>query len=747
MNNLTLGRRMLLLTVILMASLLIVAWASLSRLIAVNAQVESLVDGTIRKSNLANDVQRTFLSAIRGQKNSIMSPDDASSKEQAEFSRAEMNETLRKLDSLEVLMSAAAGSDQLSAVTALRKELEEWQELNDEALGLSEQNTNVKARALLAGTLHSQAELLAARFQGWTDQVLAKPAADQNDLSRLKSLNAGHSALLQLNPRVMLHIESSSPDEMSSHEKKLDALETEIAGSLEGVTAADPAGQAEARILLRDLSETVEKITQLSRQDTNNRSTTISLTTARVSAEKCMARLEELEKLLAAEADRGRAESLQVYVTARWWILGMSLAGLLIGGFMARVITQSVTGPVLALRDFAQKMAAGDLRHRITLKQTDEVGQLSSTTNALADALSRIVSQIQRVSEGLGGSADDLTAVSRQLLSQSQTASSQATSVATASEQMSASVSTMAAAAEEMSVNLSSISSASEEMSVSIGTISSAAEQTSTNVRAVSTAVTEISDSFADVMSSVQEGSKVAGEARSMADSATESIELLNQSGAEISKVTEAIKMIALQTNLLALNATIEATSAGEAGKGFAVVAHEIKELANQSGRAAEDIARKIEGVQNDTRRAVQVIQSVSQIINEINATSEKISRSVEKQTRAAGMISKNVSEASKGVGDIARSISEVAKAAGDMSRNVAEAARGANDVSRNVTEAASAAGGISASIHRVSEASRATNGSAENVHRSAEGLDRIGAELKKLVSRFRTNTDQSESA
>ena len=68
----------------------------------------------------------------------------------------------------------------------------------------------------------------------------------------------------------------------------------------------------------------------------------------------------------------------------------------------------------------------------------------------------------------------------------------------------------------------------------------------------------------------------------------------LDQSSTEISKFTETIKMIALQTNLLALNATIEATSAGEAGKGFAVVAHEIKELANQSAKAAEDIAKKI---------------------------------------------------------------------------------------------------------------------------------------------------------
>jgi methyl-accepting chemotaxis protein len=211
----------------------------------------------------------------------------------------------------------------------------------------------------------------------------------------------------------------------------------------------------------------------------------------------------------------------------------------------------------------------------------------------------------------------------------------------------------------------------------------------------------------------------------------------LNDSGHEISKVTETIRMIALQTNLLALNATIEATSAGEAGRGFAVVAQEIKELAQQSGRAAEDIARRIEGVQTDTRQAVEVIQQVSGIVQEINASAARVTSSVEDQSRAAGLISRNVSEASRGVGDIARSISEVAKAAGDMSRNVSEAARGAISVSHSVGEASKAASGISHSIHRVSEASRATTASANQVTASARGLDHINEELGRLVSRF----------
>src|SRR5207244_9918826 len=134
----------------------------------------------------------------------------------------------------------------------------------------------------------------------------------------------------------------------------------------------------------------------------------------------------------------------------------------------------------------------------------------------------------------------------------------------------------------------------------------------------------DITKAFGDIAGEAREGAKTTGKAREMAAHATETIAALDRSAAEINKVTELIKMIALQTNLLALNATIEATSAGEAGKGFAVVAHEIKELATQSGRAAEDIARKIEEVQGSTREAVKVMRGVAEIMGEIDASANR---------------------------------------------------------------------------------------------------------------------------
>lgn len=746
MKNLKLAQKMAVLAFLLMASMLAVAYVAFDRLAVVNTQVQRLVDRTMQKGYLLSDMQSNFLASIRGQKNSILASDDEQSRQNAVSSREFMAAARAALDKLKEMVNADHTEGQSAAIDSLAKAFDIVENLNNETLELAVQNSNIKARALLGGEIQRQIDTLAARFQSWAEQVTSKPTLEPADVARLKVTYEMLRSVLELPGNAIKHIETSSEEDMSMLERKIAESQELILRGLTVASGADAASQFDTRSILTDMKPQFTKLFQLSRQDTNNRSTTLSLTTSKLAGDECAKRIAEVDKLLSEEAAAGKANSESAYTSARWWIVAMTLIGLVLGNGVAAFVTRSVTRPVFELRNLAQAMAGGDLRQRLDLKQQDEVGQLSDATNSLADSLTRIVTEIQKVSQGLGDSADELTGVSNQLLSQSEHTSLQATNVASAAEQLSSNISTMAAAAEQMSVNVASISSASEEMSMNVGTISSAAEQTSTNVNVVSTAVGEISNSFADVLSDVREGSQIAGEARRMADSATETIQLLNQSGAEISKVTETIKMIALQTNLLALNATIEATSAGEAGKGFAVVAHEIKELANQSAKAAEDIARKIEGVQKDTRRAVEVIQNVSQVIKDINSSADRISASVEKQTRAATMISQNVGEANKGVGDIARSISEVAKAAGDMSRNVAEAARGATDVSRNVGEAAKAAGGISSSIHGVSSSSRSTSESATQVHNSAEELDRIGKELRKLVGRFKVNTEESSA-
>ena len=135
-----------------------------------------------------------------------------------------------------------------------------------------------------------------------------------------------------------------------------------------------------------------------------------------------------------------------------------------------------------------------------------------------------------------------------------------------------------------------------------------------------------------------------------MVETTNETVAKLGTSSQEIGNVVKVITSIAEQTNLLALNATIEAARAGEAGKGFAVVANEVKELAQETARATEDIARRVEAIQGDTAGAVEAIGEIATIITSINDYQLTIASAVEEQTATTNEMARNVAEASTGL-------------------------------------------------------------------------------------------------
>jgi methyl-accepting chemotaxis protein len=750
-KNLTLATKIGILVAVLVLTILAVALVGVNELAQVNDHLRKIVEVNGKAVETASELRLELLAAVRAEKNCVISPDDKQSADFANQSR----EHAANVNKLRVEVSRLISSDPASTE---RQELDEfnsswrkYQEAQKEVLRLGMLNTNPKAAALINGDV--QRIVLSTRDFEYGLLDSAEKDLGSADAAKDPARLARQLKKTRLAARLIAHtagvINRLNALVYSADDKDQNRLDGEIEAFLKDIDAElkqlpptlDETEKGEfgpVQGSYADFRRLAAKVQELAHVHSNTAAAHYTLTNTYEHSNRCNEVLGSLLGVLREHMNKERDAGQEGYVRARWMIIAAGVAGALLGVALALVLVRSITRPLARGMAVFQGLAEGDLTRRIGERRGDELGQFSAAADGMADTLSRIVSDIRAAAGAVGKSAAGLSGVSRELLQGSEAMAGQAATVAAGTEELSATVGGMAAAAEQMSMNVSGISSASEEISVNVGTISAAADATSKNVCAVAKAVEDMTASLRDRARVAREASERTASARQMADQATDAMRQLDHAAGEINKVTEVIKMIALQTNLLALNATIEATSAGEAGKGFAVVANEIKELANQSGRSAEDIARKIEGVQGSTREAVTIIQGVAGVIAEINESAGRAAEAVDRQKATANEVASDVGEARQSVQHIAHSIAEVAKGANDMSRNAAEAAQAATAVSRNAAEAAQASNTISANIHGVSQATRENSAAAGQVNEAAAQLNAIAEELGRLVGHFK---------
>jgi len=219
-------------------------------------------------------------------------------------------------------------------------------------------------------------------------------------------------------------------------------------------------------------------------------------------------------------------------------------------------------------------------------------------------------------------------------------------------------------AATELQATAESMTGTANETAMKSATVASAAAAASTNVQTVASAAEQLGSSISEIGRQVTGSADLAQGAVSEADRTAQSVQALSAAATRIGDVVGLISNIAGQTNLLALNATIEAARAGEAGRGFAVVATEVKELANQTAKATDEIAAQIGQIQGATTEAVAAIGSITGRIREINSVATSIATAVEEQSAATQEIVRNVAEAAAGTGAVTTTITGVADAA-----------------------------------------------------------------------------------
>ena len=328
----------------------------------------------------------------------------------------------------------------------------------------------------------------------------------------------------------------------------------------------------------------------------------------------------------------------------RLWALVLTGGALLLSAGLIIVVARSITAPLNDCVGRLQALAARDLNVQSNGHLGGELGEIAAAVTQAAGGMREAVLSIREHAGRLENAAES---------------------------QMQAS---------------HSLSASAEETSAQAKIVSSASEQVSRNTQTVATGVEDLGTSIREIATNANEAAKVATQAVSVANATNEIVTRLGTSSAEIGAVVKVITSIAEQTNLLALNATIEAARAGEAGKGFAVVANSVKELSKETAIATEDISRKIDAIQRDTRDAVDAIENISGIIVKIHDYQNSIASAVEEQTVTTRQISGNLAGAARGSTEIAQNIASVAEAAQETARGAAstqQAARESTDLAR----------------------------------------------------------------
>jgi methyl-accepting chemotaxis protein len=345
----------------------------------------------------------------------------------------------------------------------------------------------------------------------------------------------------------------------------------------------------------------------------------------------------------AAAAQQTVAE--QRYQSTKQWVIIFLVAGTIIGLVLAAAITRLIVRPLSHCVTALQKVGHGDLTVRVEVESADEVGQMAQTLNETAAAMAGTVGRVHSSSDLLASASEELSAVAAEL------------------------------------------SASAEQTAAQVSTVSDSAGRVSEGVQAVSAGADEMGTSIREISNSANEAAGVASDAARTAESTNTSVARLGEASAQIGTVVALITSIAEQTNLLALNATIEAARAGEAGKGFAVVASEVKDLAQETASATQQITAQVQAIQDETGNAVSAIQEIAQVIGTINDYATTIAAAVEEQTATTAEIARSVGQAAEGSSDIAGTIAGVAEAAQHVTNGATDTQQTAIELARTAAD------------------------------------------------------------
>ncbi len=296
--------------------------------------------------------------------------------------------------------------------------------------------------------------------------------------------------------------------------------------------------------------------------------------------------IEETNEVVRLAGEEGNL-STRIEVGGRsgaWSELGQSINNLL----------NTVGKPLSNINRIVNSMAEGDLSDRYLEDAKGEIHNLAQNLNKALDSLNEL----------LGGIVNNANVIN-----------DSSTEMLTASEEMNTNTGEIASAIAEMSSGAQAQVSKVDESSNLVESILTSANEMGEKSEQINKVAQLVSKSSEEGMKMINKVGFSMNDIKAFAKDTNDSIQVLTERSKEITRVLGIITDIAAQTNLLALNAAIEAAQAGEAGRGFAVVAEEIRKLAEDSRKSAQEIETLVKDVQQDTASAAKVIEVMNDSI------------------------------------------------------------------------------------------------------------------------------------
>lgn len=406
--------------------------------------------------------------------------------------------------------------------------------------------------------------------------------------------------------------------------------------------------------------------------------------------------------------------------------------------FLSIVITRKMLKPVKQVAEFANEIGTGNFLATLDYESNDEIGAMAESMRRGAKDLGKLIKKLIVISTTIASAASRLLAISHDLKESSKEMENNSDNATKETQSISRHMKNILSATNKINSQLENMVGFTDSVSNNTSSVGGKIDSVSKSTTSAACAIEQMYASFNETAHNSSKGANVSENALKQAKETTVIMNQLGDSAKEIGEIIEMIQTIASQTHLLSLNAAIEAAGAGDAGKGFFVVANEVKELANQTEASASVIRSKILGMQSHTDKAVEVIQSIVEVIADIDQIMFAISSSVEEQTSVTNDISSNISATAQNANDLNANAKENIDAVRQVAVNIDATSAESELIQKDVKNTSM---GIEGVLNYVSLVNESVNTSAQEIDEiqiQADELAGLAKNLKRTISLFK---------